>query len=235
MNEQALLARLHGVRRSGSGWQALCPAHADKNPSLSIHIRDNKILLCCHAGCSQEAVLVAARIESRELFTDVSGSERRIVAEYSYTDESGNLLFQVVRFDPKNFSQRRPDGNGGWIWNLKGTRHLLYRLPEVLASGVVLVCEGEKDCETARELGFVATCNPGGAGKWREEYSGCLLRKRVTIISDADEPGRRHAQLVAASLHPHAESVRVLDLSGGKDLSEWTERGGYKGIAIRAH
>jgi putative DNA primase/helicase len=230
MNVEALLARLSGVQRSGSGWQALCPAHADKNPSLSIHVRDGGILLHCHAGCSQAAVLASLGIEAHELFVDASGSERRIVAEYPYTDESGNLLFQVVRFDPKDFRQRRPDGNGGWIWNLKGTRHVLYRLPDVLMSKSVLVCEGEKDCETARELGFVATCNPGGAGKWREEYSETLHGRQVVIIADADEPGRKHARQVAESLHLRAGSVKVLELPGAKDLSEWVERGGTKEV-----
>jgi len=228
MTAEALLARLKGVRRNGSGWQALCPAHADKNPSLSIHERDGKILLYCQAGCSQEEVFAAAGIKPQELFLDVRESEKRIVAEYSYTDESGNLLFQVVRFDPKDFRQRRPDGNGRWIWNVKGTRHTLYRLPEVLESGFVLVCEGEKDCETARELGFVATTNPGGAGKWCEDYGESLRGKRVAVIADADEPGRRHAQQVAIALHLRAESVKVLELLGAKDLSEWAGRCGTR-------
>jgi hypothetical protein len=53
---------------------------------------------------------------------------------------------------------------------------VLYRLPELLAARqkkpniTVLVPEGEKDVESARELGFVATCNPFGALKWKDEY-----------------------------------------------------------------
>ncbi len=228
MTTEALLERLEGVRRNASGWQALCPAHADKNPSLSIHERDDKILLYCHAGCSQEAVLSAAGITARELSLDTGESERRIVAEYPYTDESGALVFQVVRYEPKDFRQRRPDGNVGWTWKLDGVRRIPYRLPEVLAAEFVLVCEGEKDCETARALGIVATCNAGGAGKWREEYSERLRGKQITIIADADEPGRKHAQQVAASLHLRAESVKVLELPGAKDLTEWVDRGGRK-------
>ena len=165
----------------------------DREPSLSIHLRDGKILLHCHAGCTVEAICTAAGIQMRELFAD-SSSDPRIVAEYSYTDESGTLLFQVVRFEPKDFRQRRPDGYGGWNWNLNGVRRVLYRLPDVLKAKSVLVCEGEKDCETARKLGLTATCNPGGAGKWRDEYRETLRGKRVAIIADADEPGRKHAQ-----------------------------------------
>jgi putative DNA primase/helicase len=226
MNVEEVLARLAAARRSGSGWQALCPAHADKNPSLSVHIRDNKILLHCHAGCSQKAVLAALGIETPELSLDASDGKARVVEEYPYMDERRELLFQVVRLEPKSFRQRRPDGQGGWIWNLRGTRRVLYQLPEVLAAKSVLVCEGERDCDTARGLGLVATSNPGGAGKWHEEYGESLRGKRVAVIADADEPGRRHAQQVAVSLHLRAESVRVLEMAGAKDLSEWAGRGG---------
>ena len=231
MNLKTVLQRFQGVKRNGSGWMALCPTHADKNPSLSIHERGGKILLHCHAGCSYEAVLSALGIEARELFSD-HGAAPRIVAEHAYLDESGKVLFQVVRYEPKSFRHRRPHGKGGWLWNLNGTRRVPYRLPEVIASKSVLVCEGEKDCETARALGLVATCNPGGAGKWREEYCEPLRGKRVTIIADADEPGRKHAQQVAVSLHGKAEFVNVLEFAQAKDLSEWTAMGGTRDALI---
>ena len=162
-----------------------------------------------------------------ELFSD-SDTEPRIVTEYDYRDEIGQLLFQVVRYEPKNFWQRCPDGKGGWHWNLHGTRRVLYRLPDVLKSKSVLVLEGEKDCEAARRMGMVATCNAGGAGKWREEYTHCLHGKRVAVIADADGPGRKHAQQVAQSLDGTAESIRALEMPDAKDLSEWVERGGTR-------
>lgn len=226
-----ILDRIRGVRRSGDGWIALCPAHEDCNPSLSIHDRDGKILLHCHAGCSVEAICAKAGIEMRDLFPDTDRAPR-IVAEYSYTDENDGLLFQVVRYEPKGFRQRRPDGNEGWIWNLDGVRRVLYRFPEVLASRSVLVCEGEKDCDAARKIGLVAACNPGGGGKWRDEYSEPLHGKRVAIIADADEPGRKHAHGVAASLHTKVESLKVLELPGAKDLSEWIGKGGTREVLL---
>jgi len=63
--------------------------------------------------------------------------EKRIIATYDYKDESGKLLYQAVRYEPKDFRQRRPDGKGGWIWNLEGVRRVLYRLEELLRAGVV--------------------------------------------------------------------------------------------------
>jgi nicotinamidase-related amidase len=215
------------VRRNGAGWIARCPAHEDHNPSLSVHERDGKILLHCHAGCNVEAICAALGIEMRELFIEAK-QEARIAAIYDYTDEEGALLSQVVRFDPKDFRQRKPDCNDGWTWNLNGVRRVLYRLPEVPKAKSVLICEGEKDCETARSLGLTATCNPSGAGKWREEYSEFLRGKRVAIIADADEPGRKHTQQVAASLSGKTESLKVLELPDAKDLSDWVEQGGER-------
>lgn len=162
--------------------------------------------------------------------TGNGNGQRRIVATYDYTDESGNILFQVVRFEPKNFSQRRPDSKGGWTWNLHGVRLVLYRLSDLLKAETVLILEGEKDVETAYRIGlpegWAATCNPMGAGKWRPEYSEMLHGKRVVILPDVDEPGRRHGDQVARSVQGKAAAVLTVSLPHGKDLSEWAETGG---------
>src|SRR4029453_16917934 len=87
-----------------------------------------------------------------------------IVAEYDYLDETGKLLFQVVRFEPKDFRQRRSDGNGGWIWSLGNTRRVLYRLPDIIAAveggETIHLVEGEKDVDTLSAHRLTATCNP---------------------------------------------------------------------------
>ena len=222
---QALLDRLGSVRQSGGSWMSRCPAHEDRNPSLSIKEIDGKILLHCFAGCSNEAVCSAIGIEPRDLFATARSSPG-IVATYDYTDESGKLLFQVVRYDPKDFRQRRPDGHGGWLHNLHGVRRVPYRLPELLTADFVLIVEGEKDVEAAGSLKLKATCNAGGAGKWDPEYAEFFKGKRVAIIGDSDAPGRSHAQKVAESLIFKAVSLKALELPDAKDLSEWTERGG---------
>ena len=124
----AILERLQGVRQSGDGWTAICPAHEDRRPSLSINVRQGNILLHCHAGCAAEAICAAAGIEMRDLFieTKPQATKARIIAEYGYIDESSKLLFQVVRLDPKGFRQRRPDGNASWTWNLKRVRGVYF-------------------------------------------------------------------------------------------------------------
>lgn len=216
MTYEQLLERFQ-ARRVGASFMARCPAHEDSTPSLSITEKDGKILLNCLAGCDIKNVLGAAGLTFEDLHAGP-----RITGTYDYVDEDSELLFQVVRYDPKNFKQRKPDGNGGWVWNLNGVRKVLYHLPEVLKAESVLVCEGEKDVETLRALGLVATTNPGGAGKWKDEYSEFLRGKNVIIIPDRDEPGRKHAEHVAASLAGKAASVANCDLPEGvKDVSAW--------------
>ena len=222
----AVIARLEGVQRNWSQWKALCPAHPDKNPSSAASEKDGKILLNCLAGCPTEKVLDAAGLAWKDLFTE-SLPQPRIAAEYAYTDERGTLLYQNVRFDPQDFRQRRPDGKGGWAWNLGGVRRVLYRLAEVLAASDVLIVEGEKDADTGKALGLTATTS-GAAGTWREEFSDTLRGKRVAIIADADAPGRKYAQQVAHSLYGKVESLTLLELPGAKDLSEWVEHGGTR-------
>ena len=128
-----------------------------------------------------------------------------IIATYDYVDADGRLLFQVCRVggDRKSFRQRRPNGRGGWTWNLDGVAPVLYRLPELVQvdrSRPVYVVEGEKDVDNLLAIGVVATTNPGGAGKWRSEYSAVLADRCVVIIPDNDDAGRRHAEAVARSL-----------------------------------
>ena len=136
------LARALNARRVGSCWMARCPAHEDRDPSLSIREVDGKILLHCHAGCPQQNVI--ERLKARGLWQAEHSDKRRIVATYDYNDEDGNLLYQVVRYEPKSFCQRQPDGHGGWIWK-KGPYQVLYHLSEVSEAAIVFLPEGERD------------------------------------------------------------------------------------------
>jgi len=162
-----------------------------------------------------------------------NGQRGRIVETYDYADEHGELLYQTVRYEPKNFRQRRPNGRGGWEWNLQGVRLVPYRLPELIAAPrerLVLECAGEKDTDRAHELGFIATTNPLGEGKWRDEYAEHLRGRSVAVVAHSDAPGRKHAEDVARSLYGRATSVKVLELPGvptdGGDLSDWADAGG---------
>jgi hypothetical protein len=230
------LSRLQKVKPTANGWDACCPGHDDAHPSLGIALgKDNRILLKCRSqGCSPEQITAALGRTMADLFApaedcQIKAKKGKIVKTYDYTDEAGTLLFQVVRLEPKAFRQRRPDGKGGSIWSLKGVRRVLYRLPELVKadpSQPVFVVEGEKDADTLAGLGWVATTNPMGAGKWRPEYSEALRGRHVIILPDNDEPGRQHAEKVAKALKGVSASVLIINLPGlpeKGDVSDWLQ------------
>lgn len=234
MTVEEVLNRLSGVRKTANGWQAQCPAHEDRKASLSVSMADERILMHCHAGCETPAILEKIDLKPRDLFLNplpkqAHAPKSEIVATYDYTDETGKLLFQTVRFRPKDFRQRHPNGKGGWIWSLRGVKMVPYRLPEVLQASTVFIVEGEKDVETLMLYNLAATCNPMGAGKWHEEWGKYFTGKEVVIIPDNDEPGRKHAEDVAAKIFLHAKKTKILPLpsdGGVKDVSDWFGHGG---------
>lgn len=232
-----VLAHLPDAKKSGKGWKAKCPAHEDRHASLSISAGDNgAVLIRCHAGCSIENICDRMGLPVKDLFPpraghNGNGSARRIVAEYSYVNAAGDLIYQTVRYSPKDFRQRRPDGKSGWIWNLDSVERVLYRLIELRESDPdewVFIVEGEKDADRLASVGLIATCNVGGAGKWKLEYNEALRDRRVCIIADKDGPGRKHAQQVAASLRGIAREMRIIELPGDgvKDASDFLGAGG---------
>jgi DNA primase len=207
---------------------ARCPAHKDRTPSLSIREVDRKVLLHCHAGCSQGDVIDA--LKHRGLWGS-SDQQRlsfkdRIECTYDYRDEHGELLYQVVRLhSPKDFRQRRWEGRGNWVWK-KHPRQVLYHLPEVLEAPIVFVVEGEKDVETLRSWGFVATTNAGGAkAPWLSSYTETLRGREVIIIPDNDAPGRQKALTIAQALLDASARTVVLELEGAKDVTDWFAAG----------
>lgn len=222
-----ILPHLEKVRPSGEGYTSLCPSHEDHKNSLSVkEDPSGKTLLYCHAGCSFQNVITALNVP-----TNGNGykQQKQIESTYDYTDENGNLLFQTIRYKPKDFRQRRPDGNGGWAWNLKDTPLALYRLPEILASPLVYLVEGEEDVETLLRHKLPATCAPMGAGKWRNEYNKFLSDKTVVILPDNDQPGRGHADKVASSLYGTAREILLINLPGlpeKGDVTDFFQNGG---------
>jgi 5S rRNA maturation endonuclease (ribonuclease M5) len=242
---KALLAviadRCQRVRWKGSEeFTASCPnhlahKHGDRNKSFSARATHDRVLLKCHGGCTIAEICASIKMEERELFLESkkgNGHHKvkplaeiptpKIIDEYEYLDERGVMLFESLRMEPKTFRQRRPV-NGGWEWNLHGVRLVLYNLPAVVEAETVYVVEGEKDVITMREkFGRIATTNPMGAGKWKDEYSESLRGKVVVVIPDNDKPGLEHAHKVAASLHGIAKHVAICQLPEKvKDVSDW--------------
>jgi hypothetical protein len=227
----SLLALLKSVKKEGGQYKALCPAHNDCDQSLSIKLVDRKILLHCFAGCDTARILKTLNLEERDLFLDNPPLKPTIVKVYPYHNIHGNLLFEVVRYQPKDFRQRRPDGKGDYIWNLKRIEPVLYHLPAIPKAidygDTIFVVEGEKDTDTLWEHGLVATTSPMGAGKWRDSYSETLRGGNAVIIPDNDRAGIAHAHKVAQSLQGKAARIRILTLpANAKDVTEFFEQGG---------
>jgi RecA-family ATPase/5S rRNA maturation endonuclease (ribonuclease M5) len=172
------------------------------------------------AALMREALATQRREEPR----------RKPVATYGYVDESGTLLYQVLKYEgPKTFCQRRPDGRGGWAWDLNGVRRVLYRLPELqqYPDATIFLCEGEKDSDRVAALGHCATTVAGG--KWTEDCVKALAGRDVIILEDADEVGHKKACAAANALHGTAATIRVVKLPGltgephNKDVTDWLD------------
>ena len=157
----------------------------------------------------------------------VPAEPSRVVETYPYVDERGELLYEVLRLDPKSFRQRRPDGDGGWIWSLADVRRVLYRLPQVLTADTVYVGEGEKDVHTLEAAGVVATTNSGGAEQpWLAEYTEVLAAKTAVVIPDGDKPGRQRGGRIVKALTGRSVEVFLVSLPAGfKDVTEFFEAG----------
>lgn len=238
---EQLVARLDGVRPSGARVTAKCPAHPDDRNSLSVGTGDDgRALVKCHAnaGCTPERIVGAVGLTMTDLFPardsaiKSNGHGRRVVATYVFHDAAGQPVGRVVRTEPKGFIQERPDGRGGWLPGLAGGRLPLYNLPAIIAadpSQTIYNPEGEKDADRLAELGLIATTNAGGAGKFRPDHAESLRGRRVAILPDNDEPGRAHAEAVAALLHGIAAEVKIVtfpDQPPKGDVSDWIAAGG---------
>jgi KaiC/GvpD/RAD55 family RecA-like ATPase len=232
-----VLSQLNDKRPCGTGqWLARCPAHDDISPSLSITEREGKTLMYCHAGCSIEAITTALGVPMKDLFTENGPKETpgRIEKVYSYVDELGSVLYQAVRYEPKGFKQRRPDANGGWIWNLKDTQRVFYRLPIVLQEmdAPIIFHEGEKAVEAALEarLPGCHTTTVGGSKAPRQTDFSPVKGRHVIICPDNDTPGEVYLRDIAKmAIAAGASSVKILRLQGlppKGDVVEWLQAGG---------
>ena len=229
---------------------AICPWHDDQRPSLRVNA-EKQAWYCDPCGTGGDVFTFVERHRQTDFrgalawLADRAGiataADDGIVEAYDYHDEDGNLLFQVCRLGSasgvKRFRQRRPDGTGGWVWNVKGVRSVPYQLPKLLAAdpaAPVYVPEGEKDVDALWRLGLVATCNPGGAGKWRSEFNAYLASRTVVVLPDNDECGKKHGLQVAQSLFGvdavkpviDVKMVTLPNLPPKGDVSDWIQAGG---------
>ncbi len=245
-----LLPNLSGVRKGGQGYVAKCPAHGDQRQSLSLAEISGRILMKCHAGCSTATIVSKLGIGWRDLFDNnikvpsisslgasrdritmkperhiegvryFSSKDSKVHCVYPYMDANGVLLYENVRFYPKDFRPRRYDVNGQAVWNLEGVRRVPYRLPEIAEAAKknqdIFLCEGEKDADSMCELGFAAS----SFKNWNEEMNRYIEGSHVVIVQDHDQPGVTQANEAARVVLKSAASLKVLDIYAGQEMPE---------------
>lgn len=232
-----VFSKFQGMRPYGVGaWKCICPCHEDRKPSLGLKIGDTgKLLVRCYAGCDTSRILEVVGLTMEDTFPDAYEKRPKqppkISRVYPYADENGVLLYEKVRYEPKDFRVRRPNPEAGgdpWIWNLKDTRLVVYKLPEILfetrqnPERRVFLLDGEKDVETVWGLGCLATCPPQGGESWIDEMADQLAGMHVVIVPDEDLRnkksglivGHKHARRIRTSLLPKASSVTIARLPG---------------------
>lgn len=231
MTLDEVLERFDYVERRGTDAMARCPHHADGKASLSISEGRDGLLFHCHAGCPTIDVLADVGLTFKDLAAadkpKNGNGARRLVATYDYVDEHGALLFQKLRYEPKDFRVRRPDGKGGFSYSIGDTRRVLYRLPELVAAieaaRTVWVAEGEKDADALHRADQVATTNFDGAGKWRAEYTDLLFKAaHIAVVADDDKAGHAHAHTIVNALTAagHTNVHAYLPAAGHKDIAD---------------
>jgi len=205
-----LLPLLEGVRRSGDGFVARCPAHDDRNASLSVRQSGDELLAFCHAGCAFDDVIAAVRPARPARAPDQ-------VTRYEIRDPAGELVAVHVRRDGpdgKRFAWERPDGITG-LGGIRTAELPLYRVETLAAhpGRTVLVVEGEKAADALARVGKLAVGTVTGASSAPSAASLEPLRGREVILwPDADDPGRAHMARIAETLRPIAARVRWIEL-----------------------
>jgi hypothetical protein len=278
MRAEEFLSRLNGVKKTRGGWLGLCPAHDDRNPSLSVkEAAAGRLLLNCFADCDTESVLDALGLSLADLFGDASEDRHQLPKKasarvrrpnpkkeisastpntsdsnrdaeidqiYRYTDKEGLTIYEKVRLKDKSggkrFHIRRPDGNGGYLYNLDNVEKAPYNLKghrnaTETESGhiTVILAEGEKDCDNLSKLLFSTGRAERGIWvsnlkDWQESFNAYVIGADVILFMDHDAAGRKQAEKTAGIIGDNAKSLKLIDLfddhpQKGQDVSDWLD------------
>lgn len=231
--------RAPGVRQDGDEWRGPCPVHKGSDDNFAVNARTGECY--CHSQCSRGWDILGLEealtgnpfpVAKRDVFQLLGRQEQESEITYDYTGPDGVLRYQVVRRPGKLFGLRVPAVGGGWNSGrgcMQNVERVPFQLPLIIKSDTVAVAEGEVDALTLTRLGWAATTNSEGAGKFRPEFAKWFHGKRIAIFYDNDIKGRQHAQQVAEILTPVALSLKVVTLPGlqeKEDVTDFVERGG---------
>jgi archaellum biogenesis ATPase FlaH/5S rRNA maturation endonuclease (ribonuclease M5) len=183
-----------------------------------------------HASSIQEAVQF---LKDKGLLIDKTGEvsiPKKKLREHIYADEFGQKIRKSVKYNDGSWKQFKWSGQN-WAPGVRGVQNPPYGLDRLLnepADNLCFIFEGEKDVERAWAAGLSATCNSGGASNWKNEHSEWLKKRRICIVPDNDEAGRKHAKSVERSLKQLGIECFILweccsTLPEKGDFSDWME------------
>lgn len=239
---QNTLDRLKGVKKTLDGYIALCPAHDDNTPSLSIADGDNgKVMLHCFAGCKYEDIrralqsepnavpIRSVKISNTKKSQAFSTAEQAIkslennmgphACKWEYHNSTGETICYVIRWDLREGKTFRPISMSNGNWHVGSCAELrpLYKLREIAESETIYICEGEKAADAVASLGLVATTSLGGSNAAAKSDWGPLGGKTCVVLPDNDSSGRTYANTVArlaGLLDMKPKTIKFLDLPG---------------------
>ena len=219
------------TKRYNDRAQAKCPAHDDRQASLTITKGRKCTLFRCHAGCDLDSILSAAGLEKKDTFYELeyskqsnwrfyveSREKRKIEAVYNYVSCNGSYAYTKIRLDGKKF-----------IYGILSNDRFTYGLPKnmsrksfnaiygnikainkaVADNAPIFVVEGEKDVNTLSKHGYVAFCC-GGACDWNPEIAGIVQNANVIILADNDDAGMNSANIILQDVQNVAKSAKIV-------------------------
>ena len=219
METTELLSHFNKVQRLRPGqWQVLCPAHADKKPSLTITETEDRFLLHCHAGCDTREILDRVGLKMRDLYKEDRQSQpswkKDLESRYDYYDETGEYVASKLRYKGKKFKWRTIKDGEIIGYEAPGSKPL-YNLSDLLdhikstPGEPVYITEGEKDCLTLRRYGLTAV-TPGGSNSWKDHHARFFKGLKVIIMQDNDPAGEKMTEGIISDIKDLADSYKVI-------------------------
>jgi len=221
--------RLHipNLRLSGKEATGCCPFHEDSRASFSVNVLTSQWI--CHAGCGKgnyydfvKAVADPSRlvpVKTKEKSPEKENTPRKVVAKYTYQSEDGTPVFEVVRYEPKGFTQNKVGG-----YNMDGVERIPYHLYELnlYKDEVLFWVEGEKDADRLMTLAILSTTTNGGAGHWSDHLADKIPQEFIVFIPDQDEAGNIYLEKIVPSLLKRGKTVLVWNPTV-KDVSDFLD------------
>lgn len=217
-------------KRYGDKAQCICPAHNDRQASLTITKGKKCTLFHCHSGCSIDDVLSAAGLKKMNTFYDTEPlkanwrayvevrEKRKIEAVYNYVSCNGTYAFTKIRLEGKKilygmlenerFTYGLPRNTPRK--SLKAIYGNVRALNKAITDGKpIFIPEGEKDVDTLTKQGFTAFTY-GGVNDWQADFGELVKGADVVILADNDEPGKAVANTILKDIKPVTKSAKII-------------------------